>query len=180
MSVILLTALVLLVGAVTYRLFDRLVRPVRVGAVCFLMVSLVAFILQIRTHQGKTSDLPVSSDEHASNVPNPNDDPGSAAYLTFQRTSQEDQDFLNEILRHQDQQGKRSSTKVQTVDKAGIIGSGDGAVLKGELVANSGGVKRSEPVAHKETVKRAQLVTHSEVLKRAQLVQSREPMIEPR
>ena len=48
MSILLLTFLVLLVGSVTYRLFDRLVRPVRLFVACLLMVCLAAFILQSR------------------------------------------------------------------------------------------------------------------------------------
>jgi hypothetical protein len=176
MSILLLTFLVLLVGAVTYRLFDRLVRPVRLSVVCLLMVSLAAFILQSREifAQLMTSPgafgFPTFSDKHAPSVPNPIGDPGSIAYVGFQSISQQDQNFLDEILQNQNaddqKQGQRARTQVQTVDKTGIVGSGDESVLKGELVVNSAGGKRSEPIARKQAVKRAQLVNHNEMLKR--------------
>ena len=73
MSIILLTVLVLLIGAVAYMLLKRLVRPVRVVGACVLMVSLAAFIIQI----------PIFSDKRARNVPNPTDDPGSVATSRF-------------------------------------------------------------------------------------------------
>jgi hypothetical protein len=185
MSILLLTFLVLLVGAVTYRLFDRLVRPVRLLVVCLLMVSLAAFILQSReifarlmTFPGAFG-FPTFSDKHALSVPNPTGDPGSETYVRFQSISQQDQNFLDEILQNQSaddqKQGHRTRTQVQTVDKTGIVGSGDVSVLKGELVVNSAGGKRSEPIARKEVVKRAQLVTHNETLKRVHQGRSKQP-----
>jgi hypothetical protein len=100
---------------------------------------------------------------------------GSVAYVTVQSISEEDHNFLDEILQKQNQDGRQQDkpapTHVQN-DKAGIIGSGNEPVLKGELVINTAEVKRSDPVTHKETVKRAQLVTHNETFKRAELVRS--------
>ena len=166
MSIILLTVLVLFVGVVTYMLLKRLVRPVRVVGACVLMVSLAAFIIQI----------PIFSDKRARNVPNSTDDSGSVAYVTFQSISEEDHNFLTEILQKQNQDGqqqdKPAPTQVENVYKAGMIGSSNEPVLKGELVINTAEVKRSDPVTHKETVKRAQLVTHNETFKRAELVRS--------
>jgi hypothetical protein len=105
----------------------------------------------------------------------PTDDHGSVAYVAFKRISEEDHNFLDEILQKQNQDGqqqdKPAPTHVQK-DKAGIIGSGDEPVLKGELVINTADVKRSDPATHKETVKRAQLVTHNETFKRAEMIRS--------
>lgn len=172
MSIILLTVLVLLVGVMTYMLLKRLVRPVRVVGACVLMVSLAAFIIQNRETIARPGNF---SDQLARNVPNPTDDHGSVAYVTFQSISEEDHNFLDEILQKQNQDGRQQDkpapTHVQN-DKAGIIGSGNEPVLKGELVINTAEVKRSDPVTHKETVKRAQLVTHNETFKRAELVRS--------
>ena len=162
-------------------LLKRLVSPVRVVGACVLMVSLAAFIIQNRetiARQGNfsaASRFPSFSDKRARNVPNPNDDHGSVAYVTFQRISEEDHNFLDEILQKQNQDGqqqdKPAPIHVQK-DKAGIIGSGDEPVLKGELVINTAEVKRSDPATHKETVKRAQLVTHNETFKRAEMIRS--------
>jgi hypothetical protein len=185
MSILLLTVPVLLAGVVTYRLLSRLVQPVRVLVVCLLMVSLAAFILQSRELFAllvKSSDLlgvPTFSLQRAPGVPNPTDEPGSRAYFGFQSISQEDQNFLDEILQHQNRddqkQGNRTRTQVQAVGEAGIIGCGNESVLKGELVINSAEGKHSEPSPHKETVKRAQLVAHNEMFKRAQLVRAKRP-----
>ena len=77
MSALLLTFLVLSVGAVTYRLFDRLVRSVRIFVVCLLMVSLTAFILQSREifsqfiKSGGVFSFATFSDKGAPNVPSP-------------------------------------------------------------------------------------------------------------
>jgi hypothetical protein len=118
----------------------------------------------------------IFSDRRALNIPNPTNDPGSVAYIAFQSITKEDHNFLDEILQKQNQDGRQQDkpapTHVQN-DKAGIIGSGNEPVLKGELVINTAEVKRSDPVTHKETVKRAQLVTHNETFKRAELVRSR-------
>jgi hypothetical protein len=176
MSILLLTFLVFSVGAVTYRLFDRLVRSVRLLVVCLLMVSLTAFILQSREifsqlmKSAGAFAFANSSDKLASSVPNPTDDPGSVASVRFQSISQQDQNFLDEILQNQNtddqKQGQETHTGAQTDDKTGIVGSEDESVLRGELVVNSAGSKRSELIAHKEAVRRAQLVNHNEMLKR--------------
>jgi len=184
MSIILFAVLVLLVGAVTYRLLHVLVTSVRVLGACVLMVSLAAFILQnqIRetiVHQGNSSGasrFPISSDKGTLNESDPIHDPRSVAYVIFQNFSREDHDFLDEILQKKSQdgslQGKPAPTRVQKIGKAGLIGPGNEPVLKGELVINTAEAKRSEPITHKETVKRAQLVIHSETFKRAELVRS--------
>jgi hypothetical protein len=165
MSILLLTVLVLSVGAVTYRLFDRLVKPVRLFVVCLLMVSLAALILQSREIFSQlmksTGDFGFAyfSDNRALSVPNPTDDSGSVASVRFQSISQQDHNFLDEILQNQ-------ITGDQKQGQERIVGSGDVLVLKGELVVNSPGGKRSELIAHKEAVRRAQLVNHNEMLKR--------------
>jgi hypothetical protein len=176
MSVLLLTFLVLAVGAVTNRLFDRLVKPVRLFMVCLLMVSLAAFILQSREIFAQlvkfpgAFGFPTFSAKRALDVSNPTDDRGSAAYVRFQSISQQDQSFLDAILQNQnadDQKpGQRMRALIQMADQKAIVGSGGESVLKGELVINSAGGKRSEPIARKEVVKRAQLVTHNEMFKR--------------
>jgi hypothetical protein len=165
MSILLLTVLVLSVGAVTYRFFDRLVKPVRLFVVCLLMISLAISILQSRelfsqlmksTGAFGFSFLP---DKRALSVPNPTDDPGSLAAARFQSISQQDHNFLDEILQNE-------ITGDQKPGQGRIVGSEDVSVLKGELVINSPGGKRSELIAHKEAVRRAQLVNHNEMLKR--------------
>jgi hypothetical protein len=176
MGVLLLTFLVLAVGAVTNRLFDRLVKPVRLFMVCLLMVFLAAFILQSREIFAQLVRLPGAfglpsfPDKRALGVSNPTVDPGSVAYVRFQSISQQDQSFLDEILQNQNaddqKQGQRTRTQVQMADQKAIVGPGGESVLKGELVINSAGGKRSEPIPRKEAVKRAQLVTHNEMLKR--------------
>jgi hypothetical protein len=168
MSIALLTVIVLLVGVVSYILFKPLIGPVRVIGACVLMISLAAFIIQNRetiAHQGNSSDawrFPIFSDKRAQKVPTPIDDPGPADYVTFQSTSKKDHDFLDEILREQNQegqqQGKPELTQNRSIGKNGIIGSGNEPVLKAELVINTAEVKRAELVTHKETVKRAELV----------------------
>jgi hypothetical protein len=164
MSILLLTVLVLSVGAVTYRLFDRLVKSVRLFVVCLLMVSLAAFILQSREIFSQlmksTGDFGFAyfSDNRALSVPNPTDDPGSVASVRFQSISQQDHNFLDEILQNQ-------ITGDQKPGQGRIVGSEDVLVLKGELVINSPGGKRSELIPHKEVVRRAQLVNHNEMLK---------------
>jgi hypothetical protein len=161
MSILLLTFLVLLVGAVTYRLFDRLVRPVRLLVVCLITVSLAAFILQSReifaqlVKSPSAFGFPTFSDQPAPSVPNSTGDPGSVAYVRFQSISQQDQNFLDEILQNQNADDQKQGRRTR-----------DESVLKGELVVNSAGGKRSEPIARKETVKRAQLVNHNETIKR--------------
>jgi hypothetical protein len=166
MSIALLIVLVLLVGVGLYILSKPLVRTVRVVGACLLVISLAAFIAQNReiiAHQGNpvsASRFPVSSDQHAPNVPNLADDPGSVADVTFQSISKEDHEFLDEILQKQSgqQQGKPASTQIRNSAKAGIAGSANERVLRAELVINTADLKRSEPVTHKETVKRAELV----------------------
>jgi hypothetical protein len=172
MSITLLTVLVLLVGVTAYMLFKPLVRPVRVVGACVLMLSLAAFIVQNR----ETLPHQVFSDKRAPN--DPTHDPGSVGYAMLQSISKEDHNFLDEILRKQNQdgqqQGEPAPTQVQNIGKTGIIGSGNEPVLKAELVINTTEVKRSERVTHEVTVKRAQLVTHNETFKRAELVRSRQ------
>ncbi len=174
MSILLLTALVLSVGAVTYRLFDRLVKPVRLFVVCLLMVSLAAFILQSReifSQLMKSTGafgFAYFSDKRALSVPNPTDDPGSVASARFQIISQQDHNFLDEILQNQ-------ITGDQNQGQERIIGSEDVSVLKGELVINSPGGKRSELTARKEVVRRAQLVNPNEILKRVHQGRSKQP-----
>jgi hypothetical protein len=165
MSILLLTVLVLSVGAVTYRLFDRLVKPVRLFVVCLLMVSLAALILQSReifSQLMKSTGafgFAFVSDKSPLSVPNPADDPGSVASARFQSISQQDHNFLDEILQNQ-------ITAEQKPGQGRIVGAEDVLVLKGELVVNSPGSKRSELIAHREAVRRAQLVNHNEMLKR--------------
>ena len=184
MSVILFIVLVLLAGAVTYRVLHVLVTSVRVLGACVLMFSLAAFILQnqIRetiAHQGNApgaSRFSIFSDKGTLNDSDPIHDPRSVAYVIFQNFSREDHDFLDEILQKQNQDGslpgKPAPTRVQKIGKAGLIGPGNEPLLKGELVINTAEAKRSEPITHKETVKRAQLVIHNETFKRAELVRS--------
>lgn len=185
MSILLLTLLVLSVGAMTYRLFDRLVIPFRLFLVCLLMVFLASFILQSReifaqlVKSPDAFDFPTFTGKRAQSPLKPTGDPGSVADVRFQGIHQQDQNFLDEILQNQnaddEKQDKRTRTQVQTVDHTGIVGSGDESVLKGELVINSAGSKRSELIAHKETVKRAQLVTHTETLKRVHQGRLKQP-----
>jgi hypothetical protein len=166
MSITLLTVLVLLVGVVLYILSKPLVRTVRVVGACLLVISLAAFIAQNReiiAHQGNSfsaSRFSIFPDQHAPNVPNPTDDSGSVADVTFQSISKEDREFLDEILQKQSgqQQGKPAHTQMQNNGKAGVVGSANERVLRAELVINTADLKRSEPVTHKETVKRAELV----------------------
>jgi hypothetical protein len=166
MSITLVTVLVLLVGVVAYILFKPLVRPVRVVGACVLMISLAAFIVQNRetvVPQGNASGawlFPIFSDKRAPNVATPAHDPGPEAYTTFQSISKEDHNFLDEILRKQNQDGEQLPAPIQNrnIGKAGIIGASNEPVLKAELVINTAEVKRAEPVTHKETVKRAELV----------------------
>jgi hypothetical protein len=167
MSFALLTLLVLLVGVVTYLLSKPLVISVRVVGACALMISLEAFIVQNRETiaQGNSSGawrFPIFSDKRAPNVPTSTDDPGPAAYFTFQSISKEDRHFLDEILRKQNEDGqpqvKPLPTQNRNFGKAGIIGSGNEPALRAELVINTAEVKRAEPVTHTQTVKRAELV----------------------
>jgi hypothetical protein len=149
MSIVLLTVLVLLVGVVTYILSKPLIGPVRVIGACVLMISMAAFIIQNRetiAHQGNSSDawrFPIFSDKRAQKVPTPTDNPGPADYVTPQSVSKEDHDFLDEILRKQNQ-GQPEPTQNRSIGKNGIIGSGNEPVLKAELVINTAEVKRAE------------------------------------
>ena len=168
MSIALLTVLVLLLGVVTYILFEPLVRPVRVIGACIIMISLAAFIVQNReifAHQGNSSDalrFPIFSDKRAPKVPTPSDGPGPVEDVRLQSISKEDHNFLDEILRKQNQdgqqQGEPAPSENRNIGKAGIIGSGNEPVLKAELVINTAEVKRAELVTHKGAVKRAELV----------------------
>ena len=177
MSALLLALFVLSVGAVIYRLFDRLVKPVRLFVVCLLMVSLAAFILQSReifsqlVKSAGAFGFAIFSDKGPPSVLNPTTDPGSEAYVPSQSISQQDQKFLDDILQNQNadaqKQGQATRTDAEMVDKTEIIGPEDESVLRGELVINNAGGKRSELIAHKEAVRRAQLVNHNEMLKRA-------------
>jgi hypothetical protein len=184
MSTLLLTFLVLSVGVVTYRLFDRLVKSVRMLVVCLLMIALTAFILQSREIFSQIMKSAggfgfAISDQRQPSVPNPTGEPGSAAYVRYQSISQQDQNFLDQIPQNQNtgnqKEGQGTRAEVQTADKTGIVGSGDESVLKGELVVNSAGGKRSEPIAHKEAVRRAQLVNHNETLKHVHQGRSKQP-----
>jgi hypothetical protein len=176
MSTLLLALLILTVGGVTYRLFNRLVRPVRLFVVCLLMVSLAAFILQSReifsqlVKAAGAFGFATLSDKRPQSVLNPTADPGSEAYVASQSISQQDQNFLDDILQNQNtdaqKQGQGTRTDAQMVDKAETIGPEDESVLRGELVINNAGGKRSELIAHKGAVRRAQLVNHNEMLKR--------------
>jgi hypothetical protein len=139
MNIILLTVLVLLVGALTYMLLKPLIIPVRVIGTCVLMVSLAAW--------------PVT-------------------YVTFQRISKEDHNFLNEILQQQNEvarEGNPGRGKIQNIGHPGIVGSGH----EPEVALNTAEIKRSQPVTQRETVRRAELVTHNETVKRAELIRSR-------
>ena len=165
--VTLLTVSVLLVGVVTYILFKPLVRPVRVIGACVLMIFLAAFIenREIIAHQGNSSDalrFPIFSDKRAPKVPTPTDGPGPVDDVTFQSISKEDHNFLDEILRNQNQagqqQGEPAPSENRNIGKAGIMGSGNEPVLKAELVINTAEVKRAELVTHKGAAKRAELV----------------------
>ncbi|HWY93309.1 MAG TPA: hypothetical protein VNY04_10440 [Chthoniobacterales bacterium] len=103
-------------------------------------------------------------------------DPGPVGYPTFQKISEEDHNFLDEILQKlkQDGQVEPALAPVQSISKARIVGSGNEPNLKAELVINNTDVKLSEQVTHNETVKRAQLVMHNETVKRAELVRPRQ------
>jgi hypothetical protein len=182
MSITLLTVLVFLVGVVTYMLLKVLVRPVRVVGACTVMISLAAFMVQIRATialQADSSDasaLTISSAKPTLGVPNPTQDVGPNVML--ESISREDHDFLEEILEQRSQDGQqqalRAPTQVQNNGKAGV-GSGNEPALKAELVMNTAEGKRSEAATHKETVKRARLVIPKGTFKRAELVRSRQP-----
>jgi hypothetical protein len=182
MSITLLTVLVFLVGVVTYMLLKVLVRPVRVVGACTVMISLAAFMVQIRATialQADSSDasaLTISSAKPTLGVPNPTQDVGPNVML--ESISREDHDFLEEILEQRSQDGQqqalRAPTQVQNIGKAGV-GSGNEPALKAELVMNTAEGKRSEAATHKETVKRARLVIPNGTFKRAELVRSRQP-----
>jgi hypothetical protein len=182
MSITLLAVLVFLVGVVTYTLLRVLVRSVRVIGACAVMISLAAFMVQIRATialQGDSSDasaLTISSAKPTPGVPNPTRDVGSNVLL--ESISREDHDFLEEILEKRSQDGQQQAlpapTQVQNIGKAGV-GSGNEPALKAELVMNTAEGKRSEAAARKETVKRARLVIPNGTFKRAELVRSRQP-----
>src|ERR1700735_3239887 len=100
-----LTVLVFLVGVVTYRLLRVLVRPVRVVGACAVMISLAAFMVQIRgtiALQGDSSDASALTIPSAKPTPGvPNQDVGSNVLL--ESISREDHDFLEEILEKRSQ-----------------------------------------------------------------------------
>jgi len=100
------------------------------------------------------------------------------SHVTFQSISEEDHNFLDEILQKLNQDGQQqvepAPAPVQSISKAGIVGSGNEPNLKAELVINNTDVKLSEQATHNETVKRAQLVMHNVTIKRAELVRPRQ------
>jgi len=161
MSIILLTMIVLLAGAVTYMLLKRLVRPVRVVGTCVLIVFLAALIAIVQNRETIFHD------------------PKGVAYVTFQNINKEDHNFLDEILKKQNRDGQQqvspAPAQVQNIGKTGFVGSSNEPDLKAELVLNTAEVRRSESITTKVTVKRAQLVTHNETVKRAELVRSKQP-----
>jgi hypothetical protein len=182
MSITFLTVLVFLVGVVTYMLLRVLVRPVRVVGACAVMISLAAFMIQIRATialQGDSSDasaLTISSARPTRGIPNPAQDIGSNVLL--ESISREDHEFLEEIPEKPRQEGQQQAspapTQVHNIGKAGV-GSRYEPALKAELVMNTAEGKRSEAATHKETVKRARLVIPNGTFKRAELVRSRQP-----
>ena len=182
MSTLLLAALILLVGIVTYMILRPLVIPVRVVGTGILMLSIAALIVHIRVliaHQGNDSGAARFSNlsgQRAPNVANPTDDPGLEADEVFQTVSKEDHLFLEAILRDEarERQGQPAPAQVQNIGRAGLLDSATEPVLKAELVINTAEVRRAELVTHPETVRRAQLVTHNEPFKRAEVVRTRQ------
>jgi hypothetical protein len=132
MSVTSLAVLVLLVGVVTYRLLERLVKPARKAGTCLVMVLLATFIIVVRNRE----------------TIGPN--PQSIARLTFQKISKEDHEFLNGVLQRMNREGQwqvlPTPAAGQKATKAGIVGSLDEPELKTGLVINSLEMKSSEPV----------------------------------
>ncbi len=174
MSDILLTAFVLLIGAVTYALLKVLIRPVRVVGTCIIVFSLAALIAQNRgtiARQENTSDA--SPDRRTIDAPSPTGDPG---HLSFQIFSKEDHIFLDELLKKQDQdtQQRPVAVEVQNLVKDGLIGSGNESVPKPDMSVKTAKARRPGPVTREKTVKRAQPVTMNETFKPAELVLSRQ------
>jgi hypothetical protein len=184
MSINPLTFSVLVAGVVTYTLSKRLVAQVRVVAACVVMISLTALVLivgNLRTavppaNSFQTSTLPVLSGQGALVVPNSTPESGLAVDLLLQRTFEEDNNFLEEIVEKQKQDRKTMPTRVQNSSKPRIMGSAKDRMrlLRAELAVNTAGAGRSEPLMHKETVKRAQLVTHAETFKHVEAARTRQ------
>jgi hypothetical protein len=176
MSVIVLTIFVILAGVITYTSSQRLVTSARVVAACFIMTVLEGSIAIVENretilHQWNfpaVLHLPFLSNKRATDVQNPALNPDSlAASQTFNK---EDHLFLDEILGKQGQDLQR----IQTVDKAGILGFRNEPALRAELAVNTAEAGLPAPVARGETVKRAELVIHDQTLKRAVLVRARQ------
>jgi hypothetical protein len=170
MSIFWLTVLVPLLGLVTYFLLPVLVQPVRIIFACLLMALPVVATVALQNrqtiiHPGKspeTLNRSVISDGSTATPQDPILEPEQVAYLTFQRNSKEDHDFLDQILQKQDQasqpHGKPASVRIPNIGKVGIVGSGDERVLRAELVINTAEGKRPEAGSHHETFKRPELV----------------------
>jgi hypothetical protein len=170
MSILWLTVLVPLLGLVTYLLLPVLVQPVRIVFACLLMALPVVVTValqspQTNTHRGKSSDTfdrSATSDAPTATPQDPTLDPGQVAYVTFQRNSKEDHDFLDQILQKEYQasqpHGEPASAQVSNIRKVGIVGSGDERVLRAELVINTAEDKRPEAANHHETLKRPELI----------------------
>jgi hypothetical protein len=177
MSIVLLTALVLLVGATTYGLSKAFVRPVRVAGACILMLSLAAVIIRSREIIDLHRNFFDFSEESTPSLPHPTPETGPATDVTFQGLSKEDHNFLDSILQKPGRDGQQqvsiAPTEVQSGGRS-RLGTGHESTMKTELVMNTEETKRSEVSTRRETVKRAQLVTHSESFKRAELVRSKQ------
>jgi hypothetical protein len=170
MSIPWLTVLLPLVGLVTYLLLPVLVQPVRIAFACLLMALPVVVTIALQSRQTMTPrekspdtfDRYATSDGHTDTPQDPTLDPRQVAYVTFQRNSKEDHDFLDQILQNEYQasqpRGKPASTRVPNIRKVGIIGSGDEPVLRAELVINTAEGKRPEAGNRHETFKRPELV----------------------
>lgn len=152
-----LAAFVLLAGVTTYTLLKVLIKPVRVAGACLIMLTLAALIVQNRqtiTHQVSPSDT--SRFQRQNDIPSPRGDRGS---LSFQRFSQEDHIFLDEILKKLSPDVEQTSAPaaVRNVDATGIMSSRNEPIPKA-LAVNSAEVKHAVPVTPEKTVKRAELV----------------------
>ncbi len=170
MSILWLTVLVPLGGLVTYLLLPVLVQPVRILFVCLLMALPVVATVALQSHQtiprqGKSPDTSNRSATSDGPTATPQDqtlDPGQVAYVTFQRNSKEDHDFLDQILQKEYQasqsRGKLASARVPNIGKVGIVGSGDEPVLRAELVINVTEGKHPEVGSHHEAFKRPEPV----------------------
>jgi hypothetical protein len=182
MSVTILTVLVALTGIAAYTLLNRLVAPVRVIAACVLMVLLTACILIVEnrlaaalpSNSSPAASLPVASGHVTLIAQSSTHESEPAVDLSFQRTRQEDRNFLDEMVEKQKGDLKTMPRCVQNDGKSRIIGPAREPLLRTELAANSAGTEHLETPAHKETVKRAQLVTHAEMVKHVAATRTRQ------